>query len=152
MIICFIISVSSVSALDLNQTNSTNVLSVEGISILNVEVEIPDEPDLIVNDTIYITSDNIDDYFTNGKLSSRFDNKTLIFNQNFENLGKLEINASNVTINGAGHILKNTVFQVDARDVTLSNLNLDLDSAFPMNEGAGIEILSNNVNLIKFVD
>ena len=149
MIICFIISISSVSALDLNQTNSTNALSVEKVQILNVEVEIPDEPDLVVNDTIYITSDNIDDYFTNGKLSSRFDNKTLIFNQNFENLGKLEINASNVTISGAGYILKNTVFQVDARDVTLSCLNLDLDSAFPMNEGAGIEILSDNVNLIN---
>ena len=149
MIICFIVSVSSVSAMDLNQTNSTVDLSVGEVSVLNVEEEIPDEPDLVLNDTIYITSDNIDDYFTDGKLSSRFDNKTLIFSQNFENLGKLEINAKNVTINGAGYILKNTVFQVDARDVTLSCLNLDLDSEFPSNDGAGIEIFSDNVNLIN---
>ena len=149
MIICLIFSVSSVSAVDVNQTNSTVELSVTNTPILSVGEEIPDEPDLVVNDTIYVTSDNIDDYFTNGKLSSRFNDKTLIFNQNFENLGKLEINASNVTIKGAGYILKNTAFHVDARDVTLSDLNLDLDSAFPDNDGAAIEVFSDNVDLIN---
>ena len=141
------ISVSSASAMDLNDTNSTGDLSVCELPILSIEEEIPDEPDLVVNDTIYIDSDNIDEYFTDGVLSSRFDDKTLIFTQNFENLGKLEINARNVTIKGAGYVLKNTVFQVDARDVTLSDLNLDLDSAFPSNDGAGIEIFSDNVIL-----
>ena len=149
MIICFIISVSSVSAVDFNQTNSTNGLSLADTPILKVEDEIPDEPDLVLNDTIYVTSDNIDEYFTDGILTSRFDNKTLIFNQNFENLGKLEINAKNVTIKGSGYILKNTVFQVDARDVTLSDLNLDLDSQFASNDGAAIEIVSDDVSLIN---
>jgi hypothetical protein len=149
MIICFIISVSSVSAVDFNQTNSTNGLSLADTPILKVEDEIPDEPDLVLNDTIYVTSDNIDEYFTDGILTSRFDNKTLIFNQNFENLGKLEINAKNVTIKGSGYILKNTVFQVDARNVTLSDLNLDLDSQFASNDGAAIEIVSDDVSLIN---
>ena len=150
MVICFIISVSSVAASNLNETNSTIDLAASEIDILNIEdEEVPDEPDLVVNDTIYIDSDNIDDYFTNGILKSRFNGKTLIFNQNFENLGRLIINANNVTIKGVGYTLKNTVFQVDANDVTLSDLNLDLDSEFSSNDGAAIEIFSNNVNLIN---
>lgn len=150
MIICFVISISSVSAVDLNETNSTEVISVSEISNLTIEEdEVPDEPDLIANNTIYIDSDNIDDYFTKGILKSRFSDKTLIFNQNFENLGRLIIHANNVTIKGIGYDLKNTVFQVDARDVTLSDLNLKLDSAFPNNDGAAIEIFSDNANLIN---
>ncbi len=150
MIICVIISISSVSAFDLNETNSTNNLSSNDLSILSVdEEEVPDEPDLIVNNTIYLDSDNIDDYFTNGILKSRFNGKTLIFNQNFENLGRLIIHANDVTIKGIGYNLKNTVFQVDAKDVTLSDLNLELDSAFPSNDGAAIEIFSDNVNLVN---
>lgn len=150
MIICFIISLSSVSAMDLNETNSTNVLSVNDVSILAVDnEEVPDQPDLIINDTIYVTSDNFDDYFTDGVLTSKFDGKTLIFNQNFENLGQIIIDAKNVTIKGTGYTLKNTVFQIDARDVTLSDVNLELDSEFKNNDGAGIVIFSDNANLIN---
>ena len=144
MVICFIISLSSVSAMDLNETNSTVDLSSTDSAVLEIDDEVPDEPDLVVNDTIYITSDNIDDYFTNGILKSRFNGKTLIFNQNFENLGRLIIHANNVTIKGIGYNLKNTVFQVDASDVTLSDLNIELDSEFPQNDGAAIEIFSDN--------
>lgn len=149
MIICVIFSVSSVSAVDLNQTNSTSDLSLTDTPVLSAEEEIPDVPDLVLNDTIYVTSDNVDDYFTNGILTSRYDNKTLIFTQNLENLGKLEINANNVTIKGTGYILKNTVFHIDARNVTLSDLNLDLDSQFASNDGAAIEIVSDDADLIN---
>ncbi len=148
MIICLIISISSVSAADLNQTNSTIDLSLDD-SIVNVEEEVPDVPDLVVNDTIYINADNIDDYFTNGILESKFNDKTLIFNQNFENLGRLIIHANNVTVKSSGYILKNTVFQVDAGDVTLSDINLDLDSQFKDNDGSAIQVFSDDVNLIN---
>ena len=152
MIICFIISLSSVSAMDLNDDNSTVVIKgnlSDKLSVADVEDEVPDEPDLVVNDTIYVNSDNFDDYFTDGILSSRFNDKTLIFNQNFENLGKLVIQAKNVTIKGIGYTLKNTVFQIDAGDVTLSDVNLDLDSEFANNDGAGILVYSDDVNLIN---
>ncbi len=149
MIICFMVSLSSAYAYDSNQTNSTIDVYGSQSSVLGVEEEVPDEPDLVVNDTIYIDSDNIDDYFTDGVLKSRFSDKTLIFNQNFENLGQLIIHANNVTIKGIGYNLKNTVFHVDARDVTLSDLNLELDSEFASNDGAAIEIFSDNVNIIN---
>ncbi len=150
MIICFLISISSVSAIDLNETNSTIDLPIKDLTVLTVDdEEVPDQPDLVINDTIYVTSDNFDDYFTNGVLTSKFDGKTLIFNQNFENLGQLVIDAKNVTIKGTGYTLKNTVFQIDARDVTLSDVNLDLDSEFKNNDGAGILILSDYASLIN---
>ena len=159
ILIYSIIILSSVSATEIDNNTafiSSDSLNIDQISLSNasnvesvIDDDVPDEPDLVVNDTIYIDSDNIDDYFTNGILKSRYDDKTLIFNQNFENLGKLVIQANNVTIKGIGYNLKNTVFQVDAKDVTLSDLSLDLDSAFPQNDGAAIEIFSDNVNLIN---
>ncbi len=151
MIICFLISLSSVSAVDLNMTNSTNDLSaINDMSILAADdEEVPDQPDLVINDTIYVTSDNFDDYFTDGVLTSKFDGKTLIFDQNFENLGQIVIKAKNVTIKGTGYTLKNTVFQIDARDVTLSDINLELDSEFKNNDGAGILIFSDYASLIN---
>lgn len=147
MIICVIISMSSVSAFDHND-NSYGKVNDTSISSAHQE-EIPDVPDLIFNETIYINSNNIDDYFTDGILKSRFNDKTLIFNQDFENLGRLVIHADNVTIKGNGYNLKNTVFQVEANDVTLTDINIDLDSEFANNDGAAIEIFSDYVNLIN---
>lgn len=136
--------------MDLNVTNSTKDLSaVNDMSRLGADEEVPDQPDLVINNTIYLTSDNFDDYFTEGVLTSKYEDKTLIFDQNFENIGQIVIKAKNVTIKGTGYTLKNTVFQIDASDVTLSDINLELDSEFKNNEGAGILIFSDYVNLIN---
>ena len=157
ILICSIMFISSVSASEMD--GNTTVISsdssnVDSISLSNVpdvepvsDEEIPDVPDLVVNDTIYLDSDNIDDYFTDGILKSDYNDKTIIFNQDFENLGQLIINAQNVTIQGNGYNLKNTVFQVDASHVTLKGLNIVLDSQFASNDGAGIEILSDHVTI-----
>lgn len=158
ILICSIILISSVSAVDVDNSTfkSSDSLNVDQVSLSNLsdieldsDDEVPDEPDLVVNDTIYLDSENIDDYFTDGVLKSDFNDKTFIFNHDFENLGILTINAKNVTIKGIGYNLKNTVFQVDANNVTLTDLNIDLDSKFPENDGAGIVIFSDYVNLIN---
>ena len=80
----------------------------------------------------------VDDYFDSGVLKSRFNGKTVIFAENFENLGKLTINAENVTIKGMGYSLKNCVFNLEAKNITLSDLNIDLDSEFANNDYAGV--------------
>lgn len=152
MIICFIMSMTAVSAIDhddISHENDTSALSAGEYPIIQYQEEIPDEPDLVFSDTIYIDSDNIDDYFTNGILKSRFRDKTLIFNQDFDNLGRLIIHADNVTIKGIGYNLKNTVFQIDANKVTLTDINIDLDREFANNDGAAIEVLSDYANLIN---
>ncbi len=142
---------SSVSALDFDDSdlskNATEIISASEMTYPDDEV--PDVPDLVSNDTIYIDSDNFEDYFTDNVLLSKYSNKTIIFNQDFEDLGKLSIDADNVTIKGIGYNLKNTVFQIDADHVTLQDLKMDLDSRFADNDGAGIEVLSDYVNLIN---
>ena len=156
IVVAIVVSMSAVQASDLtnssldNQTGTLDVISAcEVVHLSASDEEIPDEPDLVLNETIYIDSDNFDDYFTKNTLKSTFSGKTFIFNHNFENLGKLYIRASNVTLKGIGYTLKNTVFQVDANDVTLTGLNFDLDSEFRNNDGAGIEILADNVKIIN---
>ncbi|WP_298523745.1 right-handed parallel beta-helix repeat-containing protein [uncultured Methanobrevibacter sp.] len=134
------------SSLENNHTDVSQALSLSEAIVLGADdEEVPDEPDLVLNDTVYIDSDNFDNYFTKNTLKSTFSDKTFIFNQNFENLGKLCIRAKNVTFKGIGYNLKNTVFELDADNITLKDLNIDLDSEFAENDGAGIEIYSNNV-------
>lgn len=155
IVIFIVVSMSAVSAaeltnssLDDNQTTVSEVVSAfEPVVLTSSDEEVPDEPDLVLNETIYLDSDNFDDYFTKNTLKSTFSGKTFIFSQDFENLGKLHIRADNVTFKGMGYTLKNTVFQLDGDDITLSDLNIDLDSEFADNDGAGIEIFSNQATI-----
>ena len=109
--------------------------------------EVPDVPDLIVNETYYVHDYDIGDYFDKGVLKSQYANKILVFTGNFQNIGKLIIDIDNVTIKGANSYLKNTVFDISGDGVTLSDLNMDLDSEFEENDGAAILLTSNNLVL-----
>ena len=150
-----IISLSSVSAAEIdNNDTSSSSLEVQQMAfdnssdkLSNSIEEVPDEPDLVFNDTIYITSQNFDDYFDNNVLKSICSNKTLIFSQDFENLGKIAIRADNVVLKGIGYKLKNTVFELDANNITLTDLKLDLDSEFANNDYAAVLIYSDNAIL-----
>lgn len=117
--------------------------------------EKPDEPDLVVNNTIYLTKDNFNNYFEDGVLKSWFGGNTIIFTEDFENLGKLTIQAEDVILKGIGYNLKNTVFELDAKHIALSDLNIELDSEYPDNEYAGIAVYCDNAVLknlnIKYI-
>ncbi|WP_067041616.1 hypothetical protein [Methanobrevibacter sp. YE315] len=151
--------ISSVSAADvdcnktLKKSNNSQIEILSDINNFNFDlfddVVVPDVPDLLVNETVYITSQNIDDYFTDGVLGPQYSNKTFIILENFENLGKLNVNASNVVISGTGYTLKNTVFELNSDNVTLKDLTMDLDSEFDNNDGAGILVYSDNANLVN---
>lgn len=152
IILSCILCISAVSAND-NSTlvnESTDLLSVDNnIEVISVDDETPDVPDLVVNETVYVESNNIDDFFVDGALQSKYANKTLIFSGKFENFGKLAINVDNVTLIGTGSSLKNVVFDITGDNVTLNDFNMDLDSNFQDNDGAAIQVSSNNVNLIN---
>lgn len=109
--------------------------------------DFPDSPDLVANETIYIDSSNIDEYFINGVLQQRCANKTMVFSGNFEDIGKLLIGIDNVTIKGAGSYFKNTVFDLSGSNCSISDLNIDLDSKYDDNEFAGIYIEGDDVKL-----
>ncbi|WP_458406458.1 right-handed parallel beta-helix repeat-containing protein [Methanobrevibacter sp.] len=124
-----------------SDTNASDILVADNdTSVLTAPVipDTPDKPDLVVNDTIYVNEYNIDEYFRDNVLSSEFNDKTFVFEGDFNNLAKLSIKASNVTIKGDGAVLKNTVFDVSGDNVTLANLKFDLDSDLSYNDGAAI--------------
>lgn len=136
------LTLSCVHASDMNVTdNSTDILEAPVIP------DEPDKPDLVENETIYITPENIDSYFKDSSLKDDYDNKVFVFEGSFNNIGKLSINAQNVTIKGDGAILKNTMFDICRDNVTLSNLKFDLDSDLSDNDGAAILFNTNNLYL-----
>ena len=136
------LTLSCVHASDVNVTdNSTDILEAPVIP------DEPDKPDLVENETIYITPENIDSYFKDSSLKDDYDNKVFVFEGSFNNIGKLSINAQNVTIKGDGAILKNTMFDICRDNVTLSNLKFDLDSDLSDNDGAAILFNTNNLYL-----
>ena len=132
------------------ELNDTDMLQSDDNSnnnVIQADDEVPDVPDLIVNETYYVHDYDIGDYFDNGVLKHQYANKILVFSGNFKNIGKLIIDVDHVTIKGANSYLKNTVFDISGDDVTLSDLNIDLDSEFEENDGAGIIVTSDNVVL-----
>lgn len=135
-------ALSAVHAADINVTdNSTDVLQVPAIP------DAPDEPDIVQNETVYITPENIDNYFKDNTLEKDYDNTVFVFEGTFNNLGKMSLKASNITIKGDGAVLKNTVFDIWADNVSMSDLKFDLDSDFSDNDGAAILFNGNNLNL-----
>ena len=128
-------------------TSSDDTIVLDDYEFLIGDEDVPDEPDLIANNTIYINSKNIYEYFEDGILKPWFSGNLIVFSEDMENLGKLSIQASDVVIKGFGSTLKNTVFELDADNITLSDLNLVLDSVYPDNDYAGILVLSDNAIL-----
>jgi hypothetical protein len=134
-------------------TNISNIEAVEDcedepLGLPDIQIpDSPDAPDLVVNETFYVHQSDIDEYFTDGVLDEKYANKILVFSGNFENTGKLVIDVDNVTVIGSNSYLKNTVFDIGGDGVTLSNLNIDLDSRYDNNDYAGIIVTSDNVVL-----
>lgn len=126
---------------------------VDKISIIDedrVIPDVPDVPDLHVENTVYVDSKNINDIFIDGALDEKYSNKTLIFSGKFENFGKLVVDKDNVTMLGMGSLFKNTVFDLSGENLTLKDFNIDLNTAFDQeNDGAAILVSSNNVDLIN---
>lgn len=152
--LCCILCMSSVCASQIsNETiiNETHVdlLSQENDLDIIADEEVPDVPDLIVNETLYVDSNNIDDFFVDGALQSEYTNKTLVFSGKLENFGKLVIDVDNVTLKGTGANLKNVVFDISGKNVTLDGFNMELDSNFADNDGAAVQVSSDNVNLFN---
>lgn len=143
LLLVVLISLAGVSAQDTNSTaldaNHTDV--VQSVD-LNQSLSDGNAQDSVVN----LTNDNIKSYFVRGNLNSMHAGKTFNITEDIEDLGVLNIKASDVTINGNNHTLKNTVFCIyyHANHVTLNNFTMNLTEAFDDNDGAAIEIYYSN--------
>ncbi|WP_298520001.1 hypothetical protein [uncultured Methanobrevibacter sp.] len=132
-----------------NVTCTDNQTRVEDtLQAIDESALAPDVPDLVSNDTFYVNSKNIESYFPEGTLDSKYENKTLIFMGDFEDVGVLAIKSDYVTIKGDGSTMKNTVFDISANNVALNNIKLDLNRNFPEIEGAAVYLNGNNISLV----
>lgn len=143
-----LLTLSAVHASDINVTDDV-VLEAGNASVLELPPipDAPDEPDVVQNETIYITPENIGTYFKDNSLESDYANRVFVFEGSFNNLGKMSINAQNITIKGDGAVFKNTAFDICRDNVSMSNLKFDLDCDLSDNDGAVILFDTNNLYL-----
>lgn len=95
-----------------------------------------------------INQKNYKMYFDDeGVLKSEYGGHTLIFYGVFENKGMFTINSSNTKITGKNTLFNNTVFNLKADGVMLTNLNFVLNKNFTQNHNAGIYVEGNNVTV-----
>ncbi len=121
------------NATDTVSTNSTEPIVKSEVQTLSAE---PDSQDLVFN----VTNDNIDDYFVKGTINSRYSYATLFISEDMDDCGILTVKANNLTINGNGHVFKNTMFSIEAKGVTLNNLTICLDESDEDNDYAAIDL------------
>lgn len=91
-----------------------------------------------VNNTYYVDAGNFNDYFENNVLKSDYSNATIIFNGTFNDFGIIKFYSNNTKISSIDSTFYNTVFDLGASGIVLSNVNMVLDKEFEDNEYAGI--------------
>lgn len=98
---------------------------------------------------IIITENNFQDYFDDkNSLNSSFENKTVVLEGEFDDLGVVNIDAKNVTITGTEEtIITNTVFSINKDYVTLTNITMNLSYAFEENDYSAIYIFADDVSI-----
>lgn len=146
-LIFLMLSISCVFAEE-NATDTLDAVNDDALSI-NASALTPDVPDLVEDDTFYVNAKNIESYFPENTLDSKYENKTLVFTGEFEDIGILTIDSDCVTVKGGGSTLKNIVFDISGNNVTLKDLNMNLDKSFYEDDGAAVYVSSDNVDLIN---
>lgn len=126
---------------NIQSSSSSNVLKIEQNNSMN------DEPqNYIVNQR------NFKMYFDdNNNLKSEYGGKIITFNGEFKDKGVITINSDNTKITGRNTIFNNTVFNLNADGIMLTNLNFVLDKKFTSNKNAGIYITGDNCTVFNNV-
>ena len=129
-----------------DETIENEVLS-SGSSSLKNENVLKDSNSESRNNTYYVDNSNFNDIFEDNVLKSEYANATIIFNGSFDNYGILRFHSKDPVITSHNSIFHNTVFDLGASGIILSNINLTLDKEFEDNEHAGIFIHADNVTV-----
>ena len=99
------------------------------------------------NNTYYIDSLNFNEFFEDNVLKSEYGNSTLIFGGNFDSLGVIRFTSNNTLVTAKDSLFYNTVFDLGATGIVLSNINMVLDREFEENEYASIFVHADNVTI-----
>ena len=103
----------------------------------------------INNNSVYvITPANFSDYFDESNvLKSNYSDRVLVFDGLFDDLGVLKIYSNNTFITSNNSVFINTVFDLEASGIVLSNINMVLDKEFEDNEYAAIFCYGDNITV-----
>lgn len=99
------------------------------------------------NDTYYIDSANFNEFFADNVLKSEYGNSTLIFGGNFDNLGVIRFASNNTRVTAKDSLFYNTVFDLGANGIVLSNIKMVLDKEFEDNHQSGIYVHGDNITI-----
>ncbi|WP_304104913.1 hypothetical protein [Methanobrevibacter ruminantium] len=99
------------------------------------------------NGTYYIDSTNFNEFFADNVLKSEYANSTLIFGGNFDNFGVIKFTSDNVRVTAKGSLFYNTVFDLGANGIVLSNIKMVLDKEFKDNHQSGIYVHGDNITI-----
>lgn len=97
--------------------------------------------------TYYVDSLNFNDFFVNNKLKSDYANATLVFNGSFDNFGVIRLYSKGTVVNAINSSFYNTVFDLGASGIVLSNVHMVLDKEFNDNEYSAIFVHADNVTV-----
>ena len=102
-----------------------------------------------INNSVYvITPANFSDYFDESNvLKSNYSDRVLVFDGLFDDLGVLKIYSNNTFITSNNSVFINTVFDLEASGIVLSNINMVLDKEFEDNEYAAIFCYGDNITV-----
>ena len=103
----------------------------------------------INNNSVYvITPSNFSDYFDESNvLKSNYSDRVLVFDGLFDDLGVLKIHSNNTFITSNNSVFTNTVFDLEASGIVLSNINMVLDKEFEDNDYAAIFCYGDNITV-----
>lgn len=157
----FILLLFSISLISASPTDDLSSLDINENAIMNASQYPMDDP-LLGDDSINESSEdvqietfivdnaNYDTYFENNNaLKEEYGGQILLFEGEFTDKGVITIGRNNTKITGNNTLFINTVFNLEADGVILTNLNFVLDEKFSSNKNAGIFITGDNCTVFN---
>lgn len=101
-----------------------------------------------LNRSVYIVNQrNFKMYFNDNTLKPEYGDGIIVFDGNFNNMSTIKFYTENTWITSRHALFNNTVFDLGASGIVLSNINMVLNQEFKDNNQAGIYIHADDVSI-----
>lgn len=169
LVIILFFCLSSVSAIDNGDIDSNITMdNMDVDSSLDIVNEVSSETNedvLCYSSSSVVSSDSDTDnpsiyrvnhrnfkmYFDKGVLKPEYGGSHLVFDGEFKDMGVIKIKSDNTIITGSHSFFNNTVFNLDASGIVLSNITMIIDKSFKDNERAGIYVHGDNITIYNCI-
>ncbi len=160
LISIFLILLFSISLISASKVDNDN-LTLKNNDNLSIEVD-NGEPYSSSNISTEELSSDVKNWVVNQRnykmffdednvLKKEYGGQIITFDGEFTDKGTITINSANTKITGRNTLFNNTVFNLKADGIMLSNLKFVLNETYPTNEYSGIFIKANNVTVQNII-